>query len=259
MADPRLPLRVLVVDDEPIARQGLIALLRKEPDMALAGECRDGASAVEAIRSLRPDLVLLDVQMPELDGFDVVRALARDELPGIIFVTAYDRYAIAAFDVHAVDYVLKPVRDDRFHTALERARRRLRSERQEDLAGRIERLLAEREASAGRRDRLLVRTGSRAYFVAVGEIDWIEASGNYARLHTGSEVHPIRQTMKDVETQLPRTFVRIHRSAIVNLDRIKEIRVLASGDATVLLSSGAALTLSRSYRTAFEERAGKAR
>lgn len=252
-------LRVLVVDDEPIARQGLVTLLARESGVTLIGEYGDGASAVEAIARLRPDLVLLDVQMPELDGFGVVRAVAPGQLPGIVFVTAYDRYAIAAFDVHAVDYVLKPVDEGRFHTALERARQRLQSERHDELAARLERLLAEREAATQSPERFLVRSGSKAYFVAVNEVDWIEAAGNYARLHTAGGAHPIRETMKELEARLPRNFARVHRSAIVNLDRVREIRTLPSGDATVVLAGGLTLTLSRGYREQFEARAGRPR
>ncbi len=251
-------LRVLVVDDEPIARQGLIAMLGREREVTLVGECGDGASAVEAIRRLRPDLVLLDVQMPVLDGFGVVRALGPDVPPGIVFVTAYDRYAIEAFEVHAVDYVLKPVSEARFHTALGRVRQRLGSARQGDLAARLERLLAEREAETAAPARFLVRSGTRTYVVPVGAVEWIEAAGNYARLHTADGVHPVRMTMKELETSLARDFARVHRSAIVALDRVRELRTLPSGDATLVLASGRTLTLSRSYRERFEARAGRA-
>ncbi|MEP6574744.1 MAG: response regulator [Gemmatimonadota bacterium] len=252
-------LRVLVVDDEPIARQGLVSLLGREPDLEIVGESKDGASAVADIRRLTPDLVLLDVQMPELDGFGVVRSLTSEEMPGVVFVTAYDRYAIDAFEVHAVDYVLKPVSEARFRTAIARARSRLQSEHQGELASRLERLLAERDASGGVLDRILVRSGVRSYFVQVADVEWIEAAGNYARLRTATGQHPIRETMKLLEDQLPRRFVRVHRSAIVNLDRIKELRALPSGDATVVLQSGATLTLSRGYRAQFEKQVGRGR
>jgi two-component system LytT family response regulator len=252
-------LRALVVDDEPIARQGLRKLLAAEPDVEVVGECGDGREAVDTIRAARPDLVLLDVQMPELDGIGVVRELANDELPGIVFVTAYDRYAIAAFDVHAVDYVLKPVSPRRFRTALERARRRLEGERREELVERVTRLLRDYGAPSPGPDRVLVRSGTRSYFVTLADVDWLEAADNYVYLHCGRARHAIRDTMKHLESWLPRRFVRIHRSAIVNLDRVAELRPLPSGDSTVILRDGTSLMLSRMYRPGFEERVGKAR
>ena len=252
---PRL--RTLVVDDEPIARQGMRKLLAGEPDVEIVGECGDGREAVRMIRALRPDLVLLDVQMPELDGIGVVRELSPGELPGIVFVTAYDRYAIAAFDVHAVDYVLKPVSGRRFRTALERARRRLAAGRRDELADRVARLL--RDYAAPAPDRVLVRSGPRAYFVPLADVDWLEAADNYVYLHCGRGRHAIRDTMKHLEEWLPRRFVRIHRSAIVNLDRIAELRPLPSGDTSVILLDGRTLTLSRAFRPAFDDRVGKAR
>jgi two-component system LytT family response regulator len=252
-------LRVLVVDDEPMARQGMCMLLAAEPDVAIIGECGDGREAVDSIRALHPDLVLLDVQMPELDGVGVVRELTAEELPGIVFVTAYDRYAIAAFDLHAVDYVLKPVNAGRFHTAIARARRRLAAERHDELAERVTRLLRDYDATAPVPDRVLVRSGARSYFVSLAAVEWLEAADNYVYLHADGARHAIRETMKHLEEWLPSRFVRIHRSAIVNLDRVVELRPLPSGDCTVLLRGGAALTLSRRYRAAFEERVGRAR
>ena len=255
MTAPRL--RVLVVDDEPIARRGLRKLLTAEPDIDVVGESRDGREAVAAIRSLTPDLVVLDVQMPELDGIGVVRALKPEELPGIVFVTAYDRYAIAAFDLHAVDYVLKPVSPIRFRTALGRARARLAAQRPEQTAEQLARLLRD-YGVPGTADRFLVRSGERAYFVPLADVDWLEAADNYVRIHAGGQRHAIRETMKHLEEWLPRRFLRVHRSAIVNLDRIAELRPLPSGDCTLVLVTGATLTMSRGYREIFNQRVGRA-
>ena len=250
-------LRVLVADDEPIARRGLCKLLRAMDDVEVVGEAGDGGQALAAIRALRPDVVILDVQMPELDGVAVMRALPADELPGVVFVTAYDRYALAAFDVHAVDYVLKPVSPERFRMALTRARRRLAAEHHEQLAARLSRALEDYEGSRRQPDRFLVRAGTRSYFVRLSDVDWLEAADNYVRVHAAGRRHVIRETMKHLEQWLPRAFVRVHRSAIVNLDRIAELRPRDGGDWTVILAGGESVTLSRGYRPAFEARVGR--
>ncbi|HEV8124918.1 MAG TPA: LytTR family DNA-binding domain-containing protein [Gemmatimonadales bacterium] len=252
-------LRVLVVDDEPIARRGLLKLLGRETDVVVLGEARNGHEAIAAIRSLAPDLVLLDVEMPELDGIGVVRELGEGPLPEIIFVTAYDRYAIAAFDLHAVDYVLKPVNPARFHTALERARTRIERETPTQLTQRIVGLLREYGGDGGSGTRLLVRAGDRSYFVAFEDIDWFEAADNYVRVHAAGQRHVIRETLRRLEEELPARFVRVHRSSIVNLDRIKEIRSLPSGDGLLVLQNGVSLTLSRGYRAEFERKVGRPR
>lgn len=252
-----MTLRVVVADDEPIALRGLRRLLAAMPGVEVVAECGNGREAVAAIQARRPDLAVLDVQMPELDGIGVVQALAPGELPGIVFVTAYDRYAVAAFDLHAIDYVLKPVRADRFRTALARARQRLAAERRDELAGRLGRLLEDLGSARGGSDRFLVRSGKRAYFVPLSDIEWLEAADNYVRLHAGGRHHVIRETMKHLEEWLPKRFVRVHRSAIVNLDRVGEMRPLPSGDWTLLMTGGATVTLSRGYRAAFEERVGR--
>lgn len=255
------PLRVLVADDEPIARRGLRKLLAAEPDIEVVGEARDGREALTAIRRLKPDLVLLDVHMPELDGIGVVRALSPEELPGIVFVTAYDRYAIAAFDLHAVDYVLKPVQARRFSVALDRARRRLEGDRPGELVRRIERLLGEYGAPGGAPDRMLVRSGSKAFFVKVADLEWLEASGNYVRLHTPARDPRalVRETLAHLAAWLPPNFLRVHRSAIVNLDAVAEVRTLPSGDGEILLKSGVRVGLSRRYQRALHARVGPAR
>lgn len=242
-------LRVLIADDEPIARRGLRKLLAAEPDVEVVADAKDGREAVTAIRKLRPDLALLDVQMPELDGIGVVRELAPGELPGIVFVTAYDRYAIAAFDLHAVDYVLKPVQAKRLATALQRARRRLEGERPAGLVDRIERLLSDYGRGGAAPDRIVVRSGSTTFFVKLEDIQWLEASGNYVRLHTPARDPRalIRETLTHLAEWLPPRFLRVHRSAIVNLDAVAEVRTLPSGDAEMLLKNGVRVPLSRRH------------
>lgn len=255
-------LRVLVADDEPIARRGLRKLLAATDDIEVVGEARDGREAVPAIRKLKPDLVLLDVQMPELDGIGVVRELAPAELPGIVFVTAYDRYAIAAFDLHAVDYVLKPVQGRRFALALERARRRLESERPNELVGRLERLLREYGSGhTGVPDRILVRSGTKALFVPLNDIEWLEASGNYVRLHTPARDPRalVRETLAHLAEWLPPKFLRVHRSAIVNLEAVAEVHTLPGGDGELLLKSGARVSLSRRHVADLHRRVGRPR
>ena len=255
-------LRVLIADDEPIARRGLRKLLASVADSEVVGEARDGREAIAAIRRLKPDLVLLDVQMPELDGIGVVRELTPAKLPGIVFVTAYDRYAIAAFDLHAVDYVLKPVQSRRFAVALERARHRLASERPNELVDRLERLLREYGSPGkGAPDRILVRSGTKALFVPLEDIEWLEASGNYVRLHTPARDPRalVRETLAHLAEWLPPRFLRVHRSAIVNLDAVAEIHAFPGGDGELLLKSGARVGLSRRHVADLHGRVGRPR
>ena len=260
-------IRVLLVDDEPLVRRGIRAFLADEPDVAVIGECGTGLEAVDAIRAERPDLVFLDVQMPELDGLGVLDALDEDERPpALVFVTAYDAYALRAFELHAVDYLLKPFDEARFRTALARARQRLASAGAATIPAaadsRLEALLRElRPAPApAYAERLLVRSANRLLPVAVADIDWIEAADNYVRLHVGSRRCALRETIRSLEGRLdPRFFVRVHRSTIVNLDRVQEVRPLPSGDCTLLLTDGTQLSLSRNWRETFEARFGGAR
>lgn len=251
-------LRVLLADDEPLARRGLRRLLSAEPGVTVIAECRHGREAVEQVRALTPDVAFLDVQMPELDGLGVVRELGERVPPAVVFVTAYDEYALRAFDVHAVDYLLKPVDPARFATALARVRGRLATHAPSaDPA--VLRLLAE---LAGRTDerpleRIPVRLGRRVQLVAVADIVWLEAADNYVRIHTNGPKHLIRDTLKALEQRLDaRHFVRVHRSAMVNLAAVRELRPLPSGDHAVLLATGEKVTLSRSFRDAFERRLG---
>ena len=241
-------LRTLIVDDEPLAREGLRNLLADASEVTVVGECGDGATALEVIRRDRPDLVLLDVQMPELSGFEVLQQLGPD-LPVIIFVTAHDAFALQAFEAHAVDYLLKPVAPARFRQALERARAQVAYDRTSEVSERVTALL-ETLASENRFPvRLPVKARGSVTFVRVAEIDWIGAAGNYVKLHVGRDRHLIRETLSNLERRLdPRVFVRIHRSTIVNVDRIQEVQPWVKGDHVVVLRDGQKLTLSRTYR-----------
>ena len=256
-------IRALLVDDEALVRRGIRAFLAGERDIDVIGECGNGLEAVDAIRAERPDLVFLDVQMPELDGLGVIDALDEDERPpALVFVTAYDAYALRAFEVHAVDYLLKPFDEHRFHTALGRARQRLARSGTGSPAvdSRLESLLRELRPAPAYAERLLVRTANRLVPVPVAGIDWIEAADNYVRLHIGPERYALRETIRSLEARLdPRRFARVHRSTIVNLDRVREVRPLPSGDCSVILTDGTAVMLSRSWRPAFEARFGGAR
>lgn len=242
-----MTLRTLIVDDEPLARERVRMMLDAHPDMTVVGECGDGRQAITAIRAHRPDLVFLDVQMPGLDGFGVLRELQHEPLPYVVFVTAYDQYALKAFEVHALDYVLKPFNAERFGQALDRARSTLAR----DDAGSLDRqrlrdLVSSVAAEQREKQRLVVRSSGRVFFVKVDDIDWIEAEGNYVRLHLGSQSHLLRETMKGMENVLdPSAFFRIHRSTIVNADRIRELQPLFHGEYAVILRDGTRLVASR--------------
>jgi two-component system, LytTR family, response regulator len=240
-------LRTVVVDDEPLARQRVVDLVRGRPELTLVGEAEDGRTALDLIAELRPDLVFLDIQMPELNGFEVISALDDDDaMPRFVFITAFDEYAVRAFEVDAMDYLLKPVTKDRFNAAVSRVL--ARSPNTE--ANRPMRTLAERatETRPERPTRFVARRGTRHYFVRVSDIDWIEAVGNYVRLQTGESSHLIRETMRGLETKLdPVQFVRMHRSAIVAIDRIDGIQARDAGDYLVTLRDGTRLVSSRVY------------
>ncbi len=242
-------IRTLLVDDEPLARDKLRGFLARHARFQLVGEAGDGLSAVSAIDELRPDLVLLDIQMPELDGFEVLATLDQARPPYVIFVTAYDQYAVQAFEVGALDYLLKPVAPDRFDQALERAERAIDHGPTADFAERLARVLEQVAPSRPKVERFLVRERDRSSFVAVAEIDWIEAAGNYLKLHAKGGTHLLRATMKEVEGRLdPARFARVHRTAIVNLDRVRYLEPWSHGDQRIVLASGERLTLSRRYR-----------
>jgi len=220
------------VDDEPLARSNLSVLLRLDPDIEIAGECGSGTEALAEIRSTSPDLVFLDVQMPECDGFDVLE---------LIFVTAYDQYALRAFEAGALDYLLKPFDNARFNLALHRAKERIRNGK----------------ASLGKRERLAIKSAGQVSFVKISEIDWIEAADYYASLHVGTKTHLLRRSMSELDQELdPTIFCRIHRSAIVNLDRVRSLKLNEDGEYEVLLDNGAHLRLSRRYRHQLQSRLG---
>jgi len=259
-------IRTLIVDDEPAAREGMRHLLAADPEIEVAGECADGWQAAAAIRDAGPDLVFLDVQMPELDGFGVLREVDLERAPTVVFVTAYDQYALRAFEVHAIDYLLKPFTDERFRESLDRAKRQVRQGRLGDLSGKLAALLqrygAEAPARPGRQrylDRLLVKASGTVTLLRVVEIDWIDAEGDYVRIHVGKSWHLLRETMKNLEGQLdPARFVRIHRSTIVNLEKVKELQPFFRGEYVVVLQNGTTLKLSRGYRENLERRLGRA-
>ena len=251
------PIRALLVDDEPLARRRLRALLRDEPDVEIVGECGDGASAVAEIEALTPDLVFLDVQMPEADGFAVLEALEPEDRPVIVFVTAFDAYALKAFEVHALDYLLKPFSRPRFHAALARARAELGHRRERGNEGReaLDELLRTLKDVGARPRRLVVRDGGRVAFVRTDEIDWIESAGNYVRIHVGTESHLLRGTIKAAAGRLdPDGFLRISRSAIVNLDRVREVHPWSRGDSIVVLRDGTQLPATGGFGRILRER-----
>jgi two-component system LytT family response regulator len=226
-------IRTIIVDDEPLARSNLSVLLRGNPEIEIVRECGSGAEAVAEIRGAKPDLVFLDVQMPECDGFDVIELLGSDLPPAIVFVTAYDQYALRAFEAGALDYLLKPFDNARFELTLNRAKQRI--VRGEDLPKRL--------------DRLTVKNGGQVLFVKVSEIDWIEAADYYACLHVGARSHLLRRSLAELEHELdPAVFCRTHRSSIVNLNRVQGLKLGEDGEYEVLLSNGASLRLSRRYR-----------
>jgi len=251
-------IRTLIVDDEPLGRERIRALLSGDGEIEIVGECSDGKQAVAAIETSKPDLVFLDVQMPELDGFGVMEAISGDAMPAIIFVTAYDRYAVQAFEIHALDYLLKSFDRERFRSALNRAKEEIRRSRAGEWNERLTGLLEDLQAKKRYVARLAVKTAGRIVFLRVEEIDWVEAADNYVRVHAGRESHLIRETLQSLETRLdPEKFLRVHRSTIVNLERIRELRPLFHGDYALLLRDGTELTLSRTYREKLAEPLGQ--
>jgi two-component system, LytTR family, response regulator len=236
-------IRALIVDDEPLARSNLSVLLRRDPEIEIAGECGSGAEALAEIRKARPDLVFLDVQMPECDGFDVLEMLGKDLPPAVVFVTAYDQYALRAFEAGALDYLLKPFDNARFDRALDRAKQRIASSFGKGTPQPLE--------------RLAIKSVGQVSFVKVSEIDWIEAADYYACLHVGAKSHLLRRSMAELEQELdPAVFSRIHRSTIVNLDRVRGLKLGEDGEYDVLLENGTKLRLSQRYRKQLQSRLG---
>ena len=249
--------RALIVDDEPLARKRIRRMLSGESDVTVVGECADGVSAVSAINNLSPDLVFLDVQMPEMNGLDVIRAVGTHRLPALIFVTAYDTYMLQAFDAEALDYLLKPFDPMRFRDTLQRVRRRLGGTGSDTLSEQIRQLASRFGAEPKYLQRLVVKTEDRVLLLNVGEVDWLEAAGNYVCVHAGKQSHIVRDSLGHIESRLdPAHFARIHRSTVVNLDRIRELRPHWHGDSRIVLHSGQVLPLSRRYRETLTEQLG---
>jgi two-component system LytT family response regulator len=242
-------LRTLVVDDEPLPRERVVTLVRATPGLELVGEAASGTEALDQVVALRPDLLFLDIQLPEMDGFEVVDSLGGETLPAIVFVTAYDEYAVRAFEVNAIDYLLKPVSAERFAAAVGRIRDRV-ARADDDMAKRVRDALSRmtQARSASPRRRFVVRRGNTHSFVPVEHVDWIDAEGNYLRLHVGRQTHLVRLTMKTLESELvAHDFVRIHRSMLVNIERIASVTPSGEGEYYVTLRDGTRLSSSRGY------------
>ncbi|MGH9962810.1 MAG: LytR/AlgR family response regulator transcription factor [Pyrinomonadaceae bacterium] len=249
-------IRVLLVDDESLAREMLREMLENDPQVTIVGESCNGREALEAIRTHSPELIFLDVQMPELGGFEVLEALGKD-IPRVIFVTAYDHYAVRAFEVHALDYLLKPFDQERFDISWQRARAQILRDRDGGTDQRILKLLEEMKGNKYL-ERLVIKTSGRMYFLETSEIDWIEAEGNYVSVHSAKKSHLLRETISSLESQLdPKKFLRIHRSSIVRIDRIQELQPWFHGEYRIILQNGTQLTLSRNYRDKLQEALGK--
>lgn len=250
-------LKVMLVDDEPLARGKLRRLLADATEVEIVGEAGSAEEARDKLQELRPDLLFLDIQMPGQDGFALLESLPAHDLPAVVFVTAYDEHAVRAFEVSALDYLLKPFDRERLELALERAREALARRDGVGLDEQLRSMLQELRGEQPFLDRFVVRSVGRIVFVRAADVDWIEAAGNYVRLRIGKESHLLRETMSSLETRLdPRVFARIHRSTIVNIDRIKELNHIFHGDYSVLLKDGTRLTLSRGYREQFERIVG---
>jgi two-component system LytT family response regulator len=260
MADSPL-IRVLLVDDEPLAREMLREMLQGDGQVEIVGESCNGREAIEAIQTHAPDLIFLDVQMPEVGGFEVLASLEKSQIPYTIFVTAYDQYAVRAFEVQALDYLLKPFDQERFDVSWQRAKTQILRDRNGSsghLDQRILALLEEMKAGNTFLERLVIKAAGRIYFLETAEIDWIEAEGNYVSVHSAKKSHLLRETISSLESQLdPKKFVRIHRSSIIRLDFIQELQPWFHGEYRVILQDGTQLTLSRNHRDKLQEALGK--
>jgi two-component system, LytTR family, response regulator len=243
-----MKIRAMIVDDEPLARERIRVLLREEPDVEIVGECASGAEAVEQIGRQNPDLLFLDVQMPEMDGFEVLQNIPAEKLPVVIFTTAFDQHAVRAFDAHALDYLLKPFKPARFKEAVQRARDHVAQKLAGTSARGLLELLAERLASS-QLTRIAVKTDGKVMFIPVSEVDSIESAGNYVVVHAGRHEHVLRDTLTNLEAKLPvKTFLRVSRSAIVNLERVKELQPMFRGESVLVLKNGRAIPTTRSLR-----------
>jgi two-component system LytT family response regulator len=250
--DPKIP--VMIVDDEPLARHGLRAIIEDEKDLVIVAEAADGEGAIRLIKQHSPEVLFLDIQMPELDGFDVIKALPKKTMPLIVFVTAYDEFAVKAFSSHALDYVLKPFDADRIHSTIHRVREMIRLKTRAAYSEKITEALRSFQQTKKYLDRVMVRASGKISFVPVDEILWIEAAADYIILHTKNGKHTTREMIGTIEQELdPSRFVRIHRSAIVNLNAVRELRTEHHGDFTAILITGTTLTVSRSFREKIEQ------
>ena len=251
-------IRTIIVDDEPLACRRVHRLLRADEEIQVLALCTNGEQAVEAIHHHHPHLLFLDIQMPGMDGFEVLEAIDKRKLPQIIFITAYDRYAIQAFEVHAVDYLLKPFDRERFEKAVDRAKEFIRHNQQTNISKELEALREEIRLKPAYLDRFVIKTGGRIYFLKSQHIDWIEAQGKYVAIHSGKESHVLREGISSVEEDLdPQKFVRIHRSTIVNIERVKELNPWFHGDCKITLQDGTQLMLSRHYRQRLDDLLGR--
>ena len=250
-------IRALVIDDEPLARDMIREMLESDPHVEIIAECANGREAVAAIKSLSPDLIFLDIQMPELGGFEVLESLDSGSAPYVIFATAYDQYAVRAFEVHAFDYLLKPFDQERFDVAWQRARKQIELDRSGQRDQHILELLEELKAGPRYLERLVIKTGGRVFFLNVEDVHCIEAEGNYVRVYDSGKHYLLRETISGLEEQLdPKQFLRIHRSAIVKIDKIKELQPWFHGEYRIILTNGKQLTLSRNYRANLQEAVG---
>jgi two-component system LytT family response regulator len=248
-------IRVVIADDEPLARNRIRRLLSGEKDIEIVAECKNGREVVDALERHQAELIFLDVEMPELDGFGVMEEVGAEQMPVVIFVTAYDQYAVQAFETHALDYLLKPFDEDRFQKALERARGHMERSRSGEVAARLLAMLHDvRPQPMPPADRLVIKSGGRVVFLKSEEIDWVEAAANYVRIHAGNDEYLMRETMNAFEAKLDtRRFMRIHRSIIVNLEKIKELQPCNNGEYIVVLRTGKELSLSRSFRDRIQD------
>jgi two-component system LytT family response regulator len=247
-----MEIRTVIADDEPLARSKLRLLLKQEADVRVVVECSDGQQTVEAVRNHRPDLLLLDIEMPRAGGFEVLQALGPEEMPVVIFTTAYDAYAVRAFEAHALDYLLKPFDQERLHRAMERAREHITLHRGA-AAERIRAFLSQVASRKGMGERIAIKSVGRVVYVDASEIDWIEAAANYVHVHAGKDVHTMRESISHLAEKLDSArFVRVHRSVIVNVAKIRELQHCNSGEYIVVLRNGKELSCSRSYRSALD-------
>lgn len=247
-------IRALIVDDEPLAREWVRSAVAEDPDLEVLGECGDGFEAAESIRRLKPDLVFLDVQMPGLDGFGVLEALSPEEIPAVVFVTAFDQYAVRAFEAQAVDYLMKPFSKERVEEAVRRVRELVKGKSLEDFRESVAKIVEKIRRDRSFPEWVLLKADGKNVFVKVKDIDWIESSRNNVRIHVGQTIYLLHETTSAIASRLdPKKFLRIHRSAIVNIERIKELHPWFNGDYAVVLRDGTQLTLSSSYRDRLKE------